>query len=575
MNRFRMAFLSTPWLAPLKNFFAKKSAVDSAVTESRPLAAASLSAEAARPSPQSSPQAVQSPVVPPVVLPSTDPLPVPANETERLAALESYNVMDTLAEAEFDALTKLASQICGTPVALMSLIDGDRQWFKSKVGTDATETPRDISFCQHAIMEEKVFEIPNALNDPRFVANPLVTGDMHIRFYAGAPLTNADGYNLGTLCVISPEPQQLSEMQKESLRTLAAEVAARLELRRKQMELTRKNTRLEETLSTLTSTQDQLVQSEKMASLGQMVAGLAHEINTPLGYVRSNVAELGELHTEMKTLIDSFRTMQHLLTTGDYDALAAKVADNEAMLADADAAFYDLAQDRFRESIDGIDRIKDLILNLKDFSRLDEADMKKADLNSGLDSSLKIAGNLLKHRIDVVKYYGDLPLVKCYPAKLNQVFLNLITNAAQASDRTGTEKAGTRGRITIATSLTTTTDGDRVVIEVSDNGHGIAPENLKKIFEPFFTTKPVGKGTGLGLSIAYKIIAQHGGKISVTSTVGEGTAFKIELPIAAEATLQPSTLFADEPTAAAPEPALPKPPFQTDGKKKSADIFAD
>ncbi|MEC7133780.1 MAG: GAF domain-containing protein [Pseudomonadota bacterium] len=165
--------------------------------------------------------------------------PLPQNEDERLAELLSYDVLDTEAEQLFDDLTALASQICETPIALISLIDPNRQWFKSRVGLDAEETSRDIAFCSHAILQSDVFEIPNATLDPRFHDNPLVTGAPDIRFYAGAPLITPSGHAIGTLCAIDSKPRKLTETQKASLQTLSKSVVAHLELKRKNRELER------------------------------------------------------------------------------------------------------------------------------------------------------------------------------------------------------------------------------------------------------------------------------------------------------------------------------------------------
>jgi len=275
----------------------------------------------------------------------------------------------------------------------------------------------------------------------------------------------------------------------------------------------------------LQQAQTQLIQSEKLSSLGQMVAGLAHEINTPLAFVRGNMDLLASKHQSVQKLLSLYFTLRHKITSGNTDGLSELISsiDNATEEVLAGRVFRE-TESIFANSVEGIDRIQDLILNLKNFSRLDEAISKVSDINDGLDSTLKIAGHLLKGGIEVERHYGDLPKVMCSPAQLNQVFLNIITNAVQAMDKNN-------GKLTIHTKAT----GDNVVIEIGDNGKGMDEKTLARIFEPFFTTKDVGQGTGLGLSIAYKIIENHKGKISAKSEVGKGTVFTIELPAATDA----------------------------------------
>lgn len=275
-------------------------------------------------------------------------------------------------------------------------------------------------------------------------------------------------------------------------------------------------------LKDLQATQSQLVQSEKMASLGQMVAGLAHEVNTPLGFVRGNI-EISQRNVGIiSTALQEHDKLRQALESGEVDELEKTLLDAKASMEKINE--YQLMEKTERvlqESLKGIDRLQELVLNLKNFSRLDEATLKMADINEGLDSTLVIANNLIKHKAEVKKNYAPSCVAECYPAQLNQVFLNLLTNAAQAIED------GKRGEIRVSTA----TENGSVVVKVSDNGKGIAKEHLKKIFEPFFTTKPVGQGTGLGLSIAFKIIQQHNGAIEVESEVGKGTTFTIKLPI--------------------------------------------
>ena len=260
---------------------------------------------------------------------------------------------------------------------------------------------------------------------------------------------------------------------------------------------------------------DQLLQSEKMASIGQLAAGIAHEINNPVGFVSSN---MGALQDYIQTLLDLIDR---------YDDVVAQVPNGQGVLHDLarmkqDADIEFLKSDivaLMAESKDGLKRVKDIVQALKDFSHVGESDWLEADLHHGLDSTLNIANNEIKYKARVVKEYGDLPKVTCLASQLNQVFMNLLVNAAHAI-------AG-EGIITIGTGAS---DG-WVWVSIRDNGSGISPENMNRIFEPFFTTKPIGSGTGLGLSLSYSIVNKHGGRIDVESEPGKGTCFTVHLPV--------------------------------------------
>ncbi|MBC8044458.1 MAG: hypothetical protein IAF08_13550, partial [Rhizobacter sp.] len=278
--------------------------------------------------------------------------------------------------------------------------------------------------------------------------------------------------------------------------------------------------------------QQQLIQSEKMASLGQMVAGLVHEMNTPLGFVRSNIEITERNHGILSDAISEYESMSTTLEQGDLSHLESQLQSvKERSEKIRKFNLIDKTRTLLSQSLVGLDRIQELILNLKNFSRLDEASLKPADINEGLDSALVIAQNMLKARATVEKRYAAHLVAECHAAQLNQVFLNLIMNAAQAITPAPGETGGTdaerQGRIVI----TTIAEPQWATIKISDNGSGIRPEHLRRIFEPFFTTKRVGEGTGLGLSIAYKIIEQHGGTIDVKSDVGMGTTFTVRIPL--------------------------------------------
>jgi two-component system, NtrC family, sensor kinase len=288
-------------------------------------------------------------------------------------------------------------------------------------------------------------------------------------------------------------------------------------------ELIQKNSKLENALDNLERTQAQMLQSEKMASIGQLAAGVAHEINNPTGFVSSNLKTLGDYLEDMMRLYTDYQEMKKALEELPDGQLPEKQI---ALLEKVVATEEDIDIDFIREDSEGLidecregtERIKKIVEDLKHFAHPGEEKMKATDINAGLESTLNVVNNELKYKATIVKEFGDLPLVQAYPQQLNQVFMNILVNAAQSIEKSGEIK------------IVTTSDGDKVVVRISDTGCGIAAENLNKIFDPFFTTKDVGKGTGLGMNIAYNIINKHQGRIRAESQVGEGTTFIIELP---------------------------------------------
>lgn len=279
---------------------------------------------------------------------------------------------------------------------------------------------------------------------------------------------------------------------------------------------------LSQTLNTLKQSQAQLVQSEKMAGLGQMVAGVAHEINTPLGYVRNNIEMLMEQIEPSLSLLPRYQAALTSLLDPEADPVHLAEQIESLQAAHDELVTPTLAED-LRSMLDdtlyGVGQISELVLGLKDFSRMDQSFMDEVHLQECLDNALLLARNLLKHNIKLHRDFKPLPALRLIPSQINQVLLNLITNAAQAMPHGGT------------LILRSWHDSRHAYLSIQDSGCGIAPEHLKKIFDPFFTTKPVGKGTGLGLSISYQIIHRHGGRIQVASRLGVGTRFLIALPL--------------------------------------------
>ena len=282
-------------------------------------------------------------------------------------------------------------------------------------------------------------------------------------------------------------------------------------------ELTQRNRELATTVTELQSTQTQLLQQEKMASIGQLAAGVAHEINNPMGFISSN---LGTLERYVGRLEEFIEAQTEALKVAAPAGVQEALADIRKQLK-IDRVLGDI-RNLIAESADGAERVRVIVQNLKSFSRLDEAESQETDLHECLESTISIAWNELKYKATLERDYGQLPPVVCQPRQLNQVFLNLLINASHAIDKQGVIR------------VRTWPEGDRACIAISDTGCGIPAEIRSRIFEPFFTTKEVGKGTGLGLSISYDIVKKHNGTIEVDSTAGQGTTFTIRLPIKGE-----------------------------------------
>ncbi len=285
-------------------------------------------------------------------------------------------------------------------------------------------------------------------------------------------------------------------------------------------ELKKTNNELNTTLDDLKQTQSQLVESEKMASLGQLTAGIAHEINNPINFVTSNI---NPLKRDIDIIFDALTVIENIGMSGS--SAAEKQRQIQEYKEELD---FDYLTTEIKHLITGINeganRTADIVKGLRIFSRLDEDNLKKANINEGLESTMIIANNLLS-KIKVIKEYGDLPLVECFPGKLNQVFLNIISNASHAVQKRYGGNDG--GEIMIIT----THDEENVFIKVKDNGIGMDAQTQKKVFEPFFTTKEVGEGTGLGMSIAYNTIKKHNGQVIINSAPGEGSEFILQIPI--------------------------------------------
>jgi signal transduction histidine kinase len=393
-------------------------------------------------------------------------------EKQRQKVIGEYQLLDTGPDEDLDEITKIASELLEVPSCMISIFDKNRQWFKSKYGIELTETPRDVSFSQYAIDSEDVFEIPNTMSDPRFKTNPFAVGDPHVLYYAGMPLINPKGVRFGTLCIIDHTPRRLTNLQKGIMKLLALQITNHLELK--------KNNEL------LKKSMEDLVEAEKMKSLGQMANGMAHEINNPLTIIRSKIAQLslrierGETQTEEQ---------------------------QNKFLRDLDASAF---------------RIEKIIKSLVYFSK-----GLKPDLAQSLTSQQVIDASLpyLKYHLHNIDFTildkTDGKTFKGNKEQIVQVLLNLLNNSIDAMSETPEKKLLFESYI----------EGDNFIINIRDTGSGIDKKDQNKIMDPFFTTKEVGKGMGLGLSLSLGIIVNHGGTIHLLESGSRGTSFQITLPI--------------------------------------------
>jgi signal transduction histidine kinase len=283
---------------------------------------------------------------------------------------------------------------------------------------------------------------------------------------------------------------------------------------------------LENALRKLQQTQAQLLQSEKMSSLGQMVAGIAHEINNPINFIHGNLVPAAEYIQDLLRLVELYQQ--------NYPH-PVPVIQEEILAIDLDFLKSDLVK-LLQSMRVGTERIREIVLSLRNFSRLDEAELKQVDVHEGLDSTLMILEHRCKAKSDrseikIIREYGKLPLIECYPGQLNQVFMNILTNGIDALEEKAKKGNSSLKNLEIRIR-TQVIDNNWIAITIADTGSGIPQHKLAKIFDPFFTTKDVGKGTGLGLSISYQIVVErHRGKLYCHSTPGEGTEFVIEIPV--------------------------------------------
>lgn len=394
----------------------------------------------------------------------------PENEKERLAALRSYSILDSLPEQDYDNIVHIASQICNMPISMVSLIDKDRQWFKAKKGLLSEQTDRDVAFCAHAINRpDDIMIVNDAREDDRFDRNPLLAADPPVIFYAGVPLKDAEGYALGTLCVIDTKPNDLTPDQRQSLRALSHQVMRLLELRRKTMNL-------EETLESL---------EERNQQLDRFAMVAAHDLKSPLNNILGFLDLLEEQFGEKPD-----QNMEEIIS------LIGESTEN------------------LRSLVDGLLQFSRSEKLLEE----DAEEFKISDVEKAMHD-LHARGN---KDVDL-QFKSSLETLKTNRVVLEQVLRNLISNAIKYND-----KSTTKIKVFISKQ-----DG-RYQFEVKDNGQGIAAENYERVFNMFETVSAADRfghrGTGIGLATVKKLITKLGGAITLRSKPGEGSTFSFWLP---------------------------------------------
>ncbi len=573
---------------------------------------------------------------------------IPADEAARLASLAEYEILDTGREASFDALTTLAAELLDMPIALVSIVESDRQWFKSRYGIDFPESPRDASFCAHVVASEKPLVVSDALTDPRFSDNPLVLGEPRMRFYAGIPLKTHDGFVIGTLCAIDRQPRQLTPRQLELLAMLAGQVVDLLELRRQKkllaqdratLEVYRRNALeqqnelaasearlralfegmsegvvLQDANATITAsnpaaarilglTEDQLagrssvdpswhcvhadgspfpgathpsmvtLRTGKPSRNGLMgihkpsgeltwvsinVEPLANQSSTSIVTTFREITEQRASEEERDRLRERLVRQDRLVTTGTLAAGVAHEINNPLSFVSAnlDLAIEELEElealggnspsERIRELLqmlgearDGAERIRRIVRGLRSLAREDSAP-SPLEVARSIEQSIHLAMHELRQKATITHERSPVPSVLADDSRLSQVLVNLLVNAAQAF----TDNDASKNRVTVRASLGT---DNRVEIAVSDNGPGIAADVLPRIFDPFFTTKELGQGIGLGLSISHSIVTSLGGELTCETKLGQGSTFRVWLPIA-EALTEPEVTIESLPS---------------------------
>lgn len=422
------------------------------------------------------------------------PAPFPANEEERALSLEHLRVLDSAAEQGFDDVVLLATTLCNAPIALVSLVDRERQWFKACIGLDVQETHRDLAFCAHAILEPaEVLIVEDASLDPRFEHSPLVLGPPYIRFYAGAPIRTRAGHALGSVCVIDTRPRTLSAAQSLALQALARQAAALLQLRlldqQREQYAAELALQLEAAQKHNLAAEQSLNHSRRVSSLGMLTASIAHDFNNLL---QSFSASLQMIRLRARRPID----VERFSDTG----------------------------------MQAVEQGRQLVNHLLSSVRRDGPELICLDVSKRIAAAQELMQRSMSRDIELRFDLAAHGLgVMCVEVQLHAVVMNLLANARDAL-------AGP-GRVTVATRLQAVEDdlqlaqGDYLVLSVSDNGPGMTKALAARVFEPFFTTKASGQGTGLGLAQVREFAQSAGGCVRLETAPGAGTSVRLYLRV--------------------------------------------
>ncbi len=531
---------------------------------------------------------------------------IPKGERERLIVLNALGLLDTPPEADFDALTRLVAIMLDVPFALVTLVDADRQWFKSRIGIDVTETPRSISFCGHVVAEDGPLIVPDTLADDRFVDNPLVVDGLAIRFYAGMPLRSPEGLVLGTLCAADRVPRVLTDAQRETLRLLTEQAGALVKMRRQVLDTAERNIRIRAVFDSMTegvvvrNERGELIDcnlsSEILFGLNrEQILGLdpveaawscSHEDGSPYpaseqpsmralqtglpvdrdrvvvhrpdgrrsllevnsrpvkhpgdGRIVGSVATFQDVTEEIRMQEVSERISRHerLLTTGTLAAGVGHEINNPLsfIIGNVDFLLEEIPgpgtgggvmlTDDFRtllvEVRDGAERIRRIVKGLRLLVQ-EGAPVAPTNVSDVIQQSIAMAMHTLRPCARVEwKAESTLPVL-ADEARLTQLLVQLLMNAGQCFAK------NVPGRNLV--SVRAFPEGGKMIVTVTDNGPGIAPEVLPRIFDPFFTTRPAGCGLGLGLTIAHTLATNFAGDLTCESEFGKGAAFRLVLPL--------------------------------------------